>query len=38
MPSVDLQTKQVLLEKHACNFGFSVAKLQKKLMFLKESK
>lgn len=38
MPSVDLQTKQLLVEEHACDFGFSLAKLQKKLRFWKQNK
>lgn len=36
VPSVDLQTKQVLLEEYACDSGFSVAKLQKKKSFGKK--
>lgn len=38
MPSVDLQTKQLLVEDHECDFGFSLAKLQKNLMFWKQNK
>lgn len=34
----DLQTKQELLEKHACDFDFSVAKVPQKMwMFWKEN-
>lgn len=38
MPSEDLQTKQLLVEEHACDFGFSLAKLQKNVMFWKQNK